>query len=119
MTDESTRLLLWAPRLISLALCLFFGLFALDAFSAGKPPSAALVDFTIHLAPAAAVLVLALLSWRWEWIGGIAFMGLAATYAAINWNGRLDWTLTISGPLLIVGLLFLWSWANRSQLRGV
>ena len=118
MTDASDRLVLWAPRVLSVALCLFFGLFALDAFSAGKSTRAALVDFAIHLIPAAGVLVLALLSWRWEWIGGIAFLGLAAIYAATNVHGRLDWTLTISGPLIIVGLLFLWSWLNRTQLRG-
>ena len=117
MTDTSTQVLFWAPRILSLALCLFFGLFALDAFSAGKPAAAALVDFAIHLIPAAMVLALALLSWRREWISAIAFIGLAALYAAINWRGRLDWTLTISGPLLLVGLLFLWSWASRSQLR--
>ena len=118
MTDTSTQVLLWAPRLLALALCLFLALFALDAFSAGKPPAAALIDFAIHLIPAAAVLVLTLLSWRREWIGGISFIGLAALYAAVNWKGRLDWTLTISGPLLMVGLLFLWSWAHRSQLRA-
>ena len=118
MTDVYDRMLLWAPRLLSLALCLFLGLFALDAFSAGKPTHAAFADFAIHLIPAAAVLVLALLSWRSEWIGGFGFLALAAMYAAINANGRLDWTLAISGPLLIVGLLFLWSWMNRSQLRG-
>ena len=117
MTDTFTQVLVWGPRLLALALSLFFGLFALDAFSAGKPPGAALLDFTIHLIPAAALLVLTWLSWRREWIGGIAFIGLAALYAAVNWKGRLDWTLTISGPLLIVGLLFLWSWASRSELR--
>ena len=117
MTDTSTQVLVWGPRLLALALSLFFGLFALDAFSAAKPLREALVDFAIHLIPAAAVLVVAVLSWRQEWIGGIAFIALAATYAAINVRGRLDWTLVISGPLLVVGLLFLWSWANRSQLR--
>jgi Flp pilus assembly protein protease CpaA len=108
MTDTSTQVLFWAPRILSLALCLFFGLF---------PPGAALLDFAIHLIPAAIVLVLTLLSWRREWIGGIAFIGLAALYAAVNWKGRLDWTLVVSGPLLIVGLLFFWRWASRSQLR--
>ena len=117
MSDTSTPVLFWAPRLLALALCLFFALFALDAFSAGKPLREALVDFAIHLVPAAAVLVVALLAWRREWIGGIAFIGLAAMYAAINARGPLDWTLAISGPLLVVGLLFLWSGVNRSQLR--
>ena len=117
MTDTTTQVLLWAPRLLAMALCLFFGLFALDAFSAGKPPGQALLDFAIHLIPAATVLVLVLLSWRREWIGGIAFIGLAALYAAINSRGRLDWTLAISGPLLVIGLLFLWSWSSRSHLR--
>ena len=48
------------------------------------------------------------MSWRWQWMSALGFIGLAALYAARV--GRLDWVLLISGPLLLVGLLFLWSW---------
>jgi hypothetical protein len=30
-------------------------------------------------------------------------------------KGRVDWVLTISGPLLLVGALFLWSWFQQAS----
>jgi hypothetical protein len=48
----------------------------------------------------------------------VAFIGLAIVYAVTMSKGRLDWMLTISGPLLVVGALFLWSWFQRGKLRA-
>jgi len=57
-------------------------------------------------------------SWRWEWIGGITFVGLAAAYVAVA-RGRLDWMLLISGPLVVIGTCFLWSWRYHNELHAV
>lgn len=92
---------------------LFIGLFALDAFSATKPLADAVLDFLIHLVPALILLTIVIASWRYEWIGALAFLGLAIVYSATVARGRIDWMLIISGPLLIVGGLFLWSWLNH------
>jgi hypothetical protein len=92
---------------------LFIGLFALDAFSLGKPFIEALSDFVIHLIPSFVLLALVGASWRWAWIGGVAFIGLAALYAMTMARGHLDWMIVISGPLTVVGALFLWSWGHR------
>jgi len=48
----------------------------------------------------------------------VAFTGLAIVYAMTMSRGRLDWMLLISGPLAIVGVLFLWSWFHRVDLHG-
>lgn len=95
----------------------FLSLFALDAVEPGKPLARALPDFAIHLVPAAVVLAIVALSWRRAWIGGVAFVLLAAAYA-VTVRFRLDWILAISGPLLTVGVLFLWSWRNHPQLNA-
>jgi hypothetical protein len=118
MSDTSQWLLLWAPRILSLVICAFLGLFALDAFGPGKPAGEALVDFAIHLIPAAVVLTLSLLSWRWPQAGGAGFVALALIYATTMGRGRLDWILAIAGPLLVVGLLFLCSAAFRTRAAG-
>ena len=110
-------LLLWSPRVLGIAVSFFLGLFALDAFEPGKPVAQAWIDFAIHLAPAAGVLAIVGLSWRRPWIGGTAFILLAAAYA-LSVGFRLDWTIAISGPLLAVGLLFLWSWRKRQPLQA-
>ena len=103
------HLLFWSPRILGIALSLFLSLFALDAFAPGKPLARASADLAIHLAPAAVVLTIVVLSWHRPWLGGVAFVLLAFAYAATV-RFRLDWVVAISGPLLMVGVLFLASW---------
>jgi hypothetical protein len=117
MGTTSGRLLLWSPRILGILVSLFIGLFALDAFSQGRPLFEAISDFVIHLIPAFMLAVLVGASWRREWIGGLAFIGLAVLYATTMARGRLDWMLVISGPLMIVGVLFLWSWRHHSRVH--
>ena len=118
MVTISRRVLLWGPRILGILVSLFIGSFALDAFSQGKPLFEAIPDFVVHLIPALILLVLVGASWRWEWIGGVAFVGLALVYATTMAGGRLDWTLVISGPLMLVGVLFLWSWRHHGDWRA-
>ena len=109
MAKTTANLVLWSPRLVGILVSLFIGMFALDAFSEGKPFSQALPDFLIHLMPAFVLLAIVGASFRWPWIGAITFIGLAVLYAVTMSKGRLDWMLIISGPLLVAGALFLWS----------
>ena len=89
MATTSARLLLWSPRILGILVSLFVGMFAIDTFNEGKPFLQALADFAIHLIPAVLLLALVGASFRWEWIGGIAFIGLAVVYAAtVAWLGR-------------------------------
>ena len=117
MATTSDRLLLWSPRILGILVSVFIGMFALDAFSEGKPFVQALPDFVIHLIPAFVLPGLVVASFRWPVIGAVAFIGLAIAYAVTMSRGRLDWIVTISGPLLAVGALFLWSWFQRGKLQ--
>jgi hypothetical protein len=66
----------------------------------------------------AALLGIVLLSWRWPWVGGAVFTGLALAYA-YGARRHLGWIPIVSGPLLVVGILFLWSWAHGRGGRAV
>ena len=118
MATTSGRLLLWSPRVLGVAVSLFIAMFALDAFSEGKPFLQALPEFFIHLIPALVLLGLVVVSFRRPWIGAAAFIGLAVVYAVTMARGHVDWMLAISGPLVIVGVLFLWSGFERGRLHG-
>lgn len=96
------RALVWAPRILGIAVSLFIGVFALDAL--GEGPRAIL-----HLVPTFVLLLAVLLAWHRPWVGAVVFSALSVGYAATV-PDRPDWILVISGPLLVVGLLFLWSW---------
>ena len=116
MTRTSSWLL-WGPRVAGLALAVFLGLFALDAFD-GRSFVEALPAFAIHLIPSLLVLAVVAIAWRLEWIGGIGFISLAVLYA-VRVHGRVDWIAAISGPLVLVGVLFLVSWRYHAAVHRV
>lgn len=117
MTKRSRKLLLWTPRIFGILVCLFLSLFALDAFGSGKTFIQALPDFAIHVFPMLVLLAVVGVSWRWEWVGGLVFTGLAVAYVYFARN-HVSWIPVIAGPLLIVGALFFWSWRHHSELRA-
>jgi hypothetical protein len=100
----------WIPRVAAAAVALFFSVFALDAINEG------VVEFLRHLVPPFALLLVAALAWRYEWVGAIAFFGLAVLYALVA--RRWDWILVISGPLAMVGFLYLAAWWVRRAPRS-
>ena len=117
MTRPSGGLLRWSPRILGILVCLFLSLFAFDAFGDGKTFAQALPDFARHVAPMLALLAVVGVSWRWEWVGGIVFTGLGAGYAYVA-RDHVSWIAVIAGPLLVVGVLFLWSWRHDGRLRA-
>jgi hypothetical protein len=108
MTNSTQTWVTWAPRVLGILVSGFVGLFALDAFRAGRPLVEDLPEFGMHLLPSALLAVVVAVAWRRPWIGAAAFLLLAAAYA-LTVPGRLDWILVISGPLFLVGMLYLWS----------
>ena len=96
--------LLWAPRAFGIALALFLGLFALDAFT-GPPSWTMAPAFAMHLVPALIVAGAVVAAWRVPLVGTVLFALLAVGYAATA-PPRLDWILLISGPLATVALLY-------------
>jgi hypothetical protein len=96
--------MLWAPRILAVAVGVFLALFALDA--------SGIRDTMIHLVPSAVVVIFVGLSWRREWIGAAAFTGMAIAYAVIA-REHLSWIAVISGPLFAVGALYTWTWTHR------
>ena len=117
MTPTIERLVWWGPRISGLAVAGFLALFALDAFNSTSF-FRALPAFAIHLIPSLLVLAVVAVAWRFEWIGAIGFIGLAALYA-MRVHGRIDWVAVISGPLVLVGVLFLLSWWYRAAVHRV
>jgi len=117
MTSAVRKLMLWSPRILGILVALFLGVFALDAFGEGKGFVEALPGFLIHASPALVLLATVAVSWRWEWVGGLVFIALAALYTATTLN-HVDWILAIAGPLFVVGSLFLVSWRHRKELHA-
>jgi hypothetical protein len=119
MTSGTRRLLFWTPRILTIVFILFLGLFALDVFSETQGFFRTALAFLIHLIPNFVLFGVLLVAWRWEWVGAVLFTGLGVFYLAETW-GRFHWSAyaAISGPLLLVGVLFLLNWIFRDQVRN-
>jgi len=112
------RLLFWAPRILCILFAVFVSLFALDVFGEDYGFWGTILALLMHLIPTGVILIVLAISWRWEWVGGVLFIALGVLYLVLAW-GRLHWSayLVISGPLFLVGVLFLINWLYRAELR--
>jgi len=88
-------------------------MFALDVFSEGYGFGETILALLIHLVPTYLVVIALVIAWRWERVGAILFIALALFYL-ITSRGE-SWI--ISGPLFLVGVLFLLNWTYRAQLK--
>ena len=113
MNTWTRQLLFWMPRLLGILFALFLSLFALDVFNAGYGFAETLLALLMHLIPTGLVVISLAIAWRWEWIGATLFIALACIYLAASSGG--SWI--ISGPLFLLGILFLLSRAYRPHHR--
>ncbi len=112
MNAPLRKALFWTPRLLGIAFIVFLSLFALDVFGEFHGFWQVTAALLIHLVPSFIVAAVLIISWKWEWVGALLFSAAAAYYAAMNLR-HPNWVLTISGPLFVVGMLFLASWLGR------
>jgi len=117
MNRAVKRLLFWSPRVLCIAFALFASLFALDVFSEGLGVAKTILALSIHLIPTALIVAVLAVSWRWEWVGGILFIAVGMLYLTRAWH-HPDWVIVISGPLFLVGTLFLLNWSKRAEIRA-
>jgi len=119
MKTSTKRFLFWTPRILGLLFAGLISLFALDVFEQNQGFWNTTLALLLHLIPTAILLILLAVSWRWEWIAGLAFPALGAYYLVAFW-GRFHWSAyaIISGSLFLLGCLFLLSWTKRAELRA-
>ncbi len=104
----SRKLIFYLPRILSLLFVGFISLFALDVFGAYHGIEL-VIALLMHLLLPLALLVLVAFAWRYGLVGAAAFVGFAVFYA---WQAREHPSsmLLLSGPSLIVGLLYFLDW---------
>ncbi len=112
------RVLFWAPRILGILFAVFISLFALDVFEEGYGFWGTILALLIHLIPTAILVAVLVISWRWEWVGGVLFPALGALYLIMAKGFPWSVYLIVSGPLFLMGILFLVNWLYRGELRG-
>lgn len=119
MKGPVKRLIFWAPRVLCILFAIFVSVFALDVFGAGYSFGETVLALLMHLIPTAIIVVVLAISWRREWVGGVLFTALGALYFAMSW-GQGQWFVNpiMSGPPILIGVLFLINWVYRAELRA-
>jgi hypothetical protein len=119
MKTPAKRCLFWTPRILCLLFAAFISLFALDVFGENQGFWNTTLALLIHLIPTGIFLLILTVAWRWEWVGALLFPALGAFYILAFW-GRFVWYTyaLLSGPLFLLGALFLLGWKYRAELRA-
>ena len=73
----------------------------------------------MHNIPTLVLLIVLIISWKYEIVGGIAFLIAGLLYiilvsrANITWPIALSWSLIVAGPAFIVGIFFMINWFKK------
>jgi len=112
----TNKFLHWSPRLLSLLFLIFLSLFALDVFNEYQG-LAALPALLTHLLLPFVLLLAIIAAWKWDLVGAITFLAFAIYYVIMVGFGRhWSWYVSISGPALVIGILFLLSWIKNKKI---
>lgn len=114
---KTTTYFHWIPRILGIIAILFISIFALDSFEPGHSPGWQLQAFLVHLIPSFFMLILLVIAWKREWLGGLLFAlsGLILSYPVFRMNyamnhsvmNSLSVILMITFPFFLTGVLFL------------
>jgi hypothetical protein len=111
------KVIYWLPRILSIIFILFLMMFSLDIFDLELDIWGTIVGLFMHNIPALILLIVLIISWKREIVGGIVFIlaGIAYVFltsfrSGLPWHTVLSWSLIIAGPAFLIGILFLINW---------
>jgi hypothetical protein len=114
----------WTPRILSMIFVLFLALFSLDVFDSCTSFFNCALGLFMHNIPALILLIVLIISWKYEIVGGIAFILAGLLYivaiitnvfrAEFEWF-MLSWIIQISGIAFFIGIMFLIGWKKKRK----
>ncbi|EKD56826.1 MAG: hypothetical protein ACD_58C00074G0001 [uncultured bacterium] len=127
MKKKVNKFVYWTPRILSIIFILFLSLFSLDVFEGNYGFWGTVLALFMHNIPSIVLLIILIISWNKEIVGGIAFILAGLLYCAINIIGliqsnpiewyRLAWCVQIAIPAFFIGILFLMGWFQKKAIN--
>jgi hypothetical protein len=124
MERKVSKFIYWTPRVLSIIFIAFLALFSLDVFEGNYGFWGTVLGLFIHNIPAMILLIILIISWKREIVGGIGFVLAGILYIAMiliniiktgfEWYYLL-WALQISGIAFFIGILFLVGWFKKKK----
>jgi len=122
MEKKINKFIYWTPRILSIIFICFLALFSLDVISPELNFWQIVVGLFMHNIPVFVLLIVLLISWKREIVGGITFTLAGILYVAMvlmnmfrdsfEWY-MVIWVLTIAGPAFLIGILFFVNWFKK------
>lgn len=119
MVKKISKFIYWTPRILSIIFICFLTSFSFDVILPGLSLKQIITGMLLHNVPTFILIAVLVIAWKYEIVGGIAFITAGLLYiiftarAEIAWYIKLSWSLTISGPAFIIGVLFLMNWYKK------
>lgn len=124
MEKKINKFVYWTPRILSIIFILFLALMSLDIFEGNYGFLGTILGLFIHNIPAMILLIILIISWKQEVVGGISFVLVGILYLAFifiniiktgfEWYYLL-WALQISGIAFFIGILFFINWFKKKN----
>jgi hypothetical protein len=120
MQERINKFVYWTPRILSIIFICFLALFSLDIFGNGYNFWQTIVGLFMHNIPSMILIVILIISWKREIVGGIVFILAGLLYIIMLLKGGIEpyqifWILPISGPAFLIGVLFLMNWKKKNK----
>ena len=120
MEKEINKFIYWTPRILGIIFILFLMMFSLDVFEPGLTVWQTAFGLFIHNIPALFLLIILIISWKHEIVGGIVFILagflyilLTALRSQLPWYIVFSWSLIVAGPAFFIGILFIVNWFKK------
>jgi hypothetical protein len=117
--QSKNNIVRWAPRVFTILLALFLMIFSLDVFDGRSSAGEMALGFIIHNIPSMILLLILWVAWNREWVGAVTFPLLALLYFLDTPGAHWSVQLSITLPLVVIGLLYLLAWNNRTKKHPV
>jgi len=118
--QNNNKFVFWAPRVLSIILVLFLTIFSWDVFDENLGFWQTILGLLIHNIPAILLAAIIWVSWKYEIVGGIAFIlaGIAHmvfSVVRVDYDISSAFSLIIDVPAFLIGILFLTGWFKKKK----
>lgn len=120
MENKINKGLYWTPRILSMLFIGFLALMSLDVFGSGLNFWQTVVALFMHNLPALFLLIVLIISWRYEIVGGVGFILAGLVYIALLMRNSFEWymlawAIQIAGVAFLIGILFFIGWFKKNK----
>jgi len=119
-----SKFVYWTPRILSIVFLAFLALFSLDVFGNGYTFWQTMLALLMHNIPVFILAIVLAISWKYEIVGGIAFiLGGLLYIAQMVYNTTtgsfefymISYSMIIAGPAFFIGILFFMNWYKKKR----